>query len=1092
MKPARFQFDPEMFDDLPVMVWVVEPGGAPVYFNRALLAFAGYESTATLARDWFTSVHAEDQQSYAEKIRSALETRASFAIEYRRRNDLGDYRRLAEHGTPLLDAQGAFSGFIGILTDVSNRAPLAGESIASVGLLSQVTHDMVWDWELPTNKVVYNAAFIEALGEPPDDYQAAHAWWRKRAHPDDIERIVQMYDDAMKTGQTRLSYQYRIRDRNDAYITLDSRACLMRDATGQIIRLLVASRDITTRRTAEEAQARLIRILEATTDYVGMATADGYPFYCNAAGRKMVGLDPEEPLDFHLSMNHPDWANEIILKEGIPTALREGYWSGENALLHRDGHEIPVSQVILTHRDADGNVEFLSTIIRDLSERKRDEIERIEWANRYDAAIRASGQVLFDWNSFTNEVTYAGDMVRMLGYTISEMAGGLNRFRELIHPEDLPLFDQQVQQVTITRDPFKLEFRVRHKSAGYIYIESKGYFFLDRRGQIGRMVGFFVDVTVQHQARDALAQAQENLEQRVSERTTELARVSGVIEDRAHQQEAVAQLGQRALSGAPLGKLMDDAMNVIQTVLRVDCCSLLALTRDGKELIARAQAGWPDSNFGNRVPVGRGSQSGYTLETGEPVIVTDFSTETRFSISTAVATAGLKSGLSVLVEGAEGPLGVLAAFTVERREFVQDDVHFLQSVANVLTATIQREKAEESIRQAREQAELASRAKTEFLSRMSHELRTPLNAILGFTQLMEAEKLGPSLAESVEHISSAGKHLLSLINEVLDISRIDAGRFALTPEPIEVHGFLGETIESILPLARRHEIPVLLEPGTAATPLLQVLGDRQRLHQVMFNLLSNAVKYNRAGGRVTVSYRVEGHRIRMTVADTGRGIEPDKLARLFLPFERLGAESTDIEGAGIGLALSRGIVTALQGELNVESHVGEGSTFWVLLPRVDEAAATTAADATLTAAPVAPAMTSPAPAPAPGQGDRHTLLYIEDQDLNLRLVERILNPRPQYRLITATFGKSGLELARTQQPDLILLDLNLPDMTGDEVLHRLKADPAVRHIPVVMVSADAMGDRVQHLLRLGATGYLTKPYKLDEFLRVIQESLAKR
>ncbi|MEP6670906.1 MAG: PAS domain-containing protein [Chthoniobacter sp.] len=1089
MKLAKIQFDPRMFDDLPVMVWVVEPSGAPVYFNKALLAFAGYESTASLAKDWFGSVHTEDEEPYAAAIRHALETRESFALEYRRRNDLGNYHRVTEHGTPAQDANGVFSGFIGFLTDVSDRPPSAGSNTASVELLSQVTHDMVWDWELATNKVVYNAAFIEALGEASDEYHAAHAWWRTRAHPDDIERIVLLYDEAMKTGATRLSYEYRIRDRNDAWITLDSRACLMRDATGQIIRLLVASRDISIRHTAEEAQARLDRILEATTDYVGMATVEGYPFYINAAGRKMIGLDAGEPLDFHLSACHPDWANEIMLQEAIPTALRDGYWRGENAMLHRAGHEVPVSQVVLSHRDADGNVEFLSTIVRDLSERKRDEIERIEWANRYDAAIRASGQVLFDWNSFTNEVNYAGDLERMLGYTLVEMAGGLNRFRELIHPDDLPLFDQRVQQVSITRDPFELEFRVRHKSADYIFVESKGYFFLDRRGQIGRMVGFFADVTARHQAQEALAQAQENLELRVAGRTAELARASAVIEDRAHQQEAVAQLGQRALSGAPLGKLMDDAMAVIQTVLRVDCCSLLALTRDGKELIARAQAGWPDTNFGNRVPVGRGSQSGYTLLTGEAVIVNDYATETRFSTSSAVVTAGLKSGLSVLVEGAEGPLGVLAAFNATQRAFVQDDVHFLQSVANVLTATIQREKAEENIRQAREQAELASRAKTEFLSRMSHELRTPLNAILGFTQLMEAEQqLGPSLAESVEHISNAGKHLLSLINEVLDISRIDAGRFALTPEPIEVHGFLGEAIESILPLAKRHEIQILLEPDTAATPPLQVLADRQRLHQVMFNLLSNAVKYNRSAGRVTVSYRVDGPRVRMTVADTGRGIEPDKLARLFLPFERLGAESTDIEGAGIGLALSRGIVTALQGELNVESHVGEGSTFWVTLPRADDlSVAAQHSPATVADTPVVTA--SP---PAPAVDGRHTLLYIEDQDLNLRLVERILNPRPQYRLITATHGQIGLDLARSHQPDLILLDLNLPDMTGDEVLHRLKADPSVRHIPVVMVSADAMGDRVQHLLRLGAVGYLTKPYKLDEFLRVIQEALVKR
>ena len=252
--------------------------------------------------------------------------------------------------------------------------------------------------------------------------------------------------------------------------------------------------------------------------------------------------------------------------------------------------------------------------------------------------------------------------------------------------------------------------------------------------------------------------------------------------------------------------------------------------------------------------------------------------------------AGLKSGLSVLVNGSGGLLrsGILATFTMEPRSFDQEDIHFLQSVANVLTAAIQRERAEESIRQAREQAELASRAKSEFLSRMSHELRTPLNAILGFTQLLELEDVTPSQAESVQHISHAGRHLLSLINEVLDISRIDAGRFALNLEPIDIREFLDEALDRIRPLAQEHKIAVTLEPAEAAGAGPFVQSDRQRLHQVMFNLLSNAVIYNRPDGRVTLSYHAEGPRMRLTVTDTGRGIEADRIARLFLPFERLG------------------------------------------------------------------------------------------------------------------------------------------------------------------------------------------------------------
>jgi signal transduction histidine kinase/ActR/RegA family two-component response regulator len=665
------------------------------------------------------------------------------------------------------------------------------------------------------------------------------------------------------------------------------------------------------------------------------------------------------------------------------------------------------------------------------------------------------------------------------------MAGGLERFRELIHPEDLPRFDQQVKQITATRDPFDLEFRFIHKDGHCIHLEAKGYFFLDRSGQIGRMVGFFADATKQKADQEALARAQDGLEQRVADRTAELARASAMLEDRAQRQEAIAELGQRALTGTPLARLMEESMNVIRTVLRVDSCALLALTNDGKELVVRAEAGWPKPTAGHRMAVGRESQSGYTFLTGEAVIVEDCPTETRFKISPPVAEAGLKSGLSVLVKGVEGPLGVLAAFTMQPRAFLQEDIHFLQSVANVLTAAIERDRAEESVREAREQAELASRAKTEFLARMSHELRTPLNAILGFTQLLELENVTPSMAESVQHISEAGKNLLSLINEVLDISRLDAGHFALHPEPIEVHGFLAEALELIRAFARRHSVEILIE-ADAGMAQLHVLADRQRLHQVMRNLLSNAVKYNREGGSVTVSYRADGPKVRIAVADTGRGIEPDKLARLFLPFERLGAESTDVDGTGIGLALSRGIVTALHGELNVQSRVGEGSTFWLTLPNAEGLA-----PLPVGAAATASASSSTLVAPKPAARSRHTLLYIEDQDLNLRLVERILNPRPQYRLLTALQGGAGLNLAREQQPDLILLDLNLPDMTGDEVLHRLKSDPAVRHIPVIMVSADVMGERIEQLLRLGAAGYLTKPYKLDEFIKVIEDALAK-
>ncbi len=949
-----------------------------------------------------------------------------------------------------------------------------------VKLLGMVTRDLIWAWDFRTHKVAHNATFVEVLGQSPPDHPASQEWWQALVHPDDLPGVLEIFNRALSDASDSVSFEYRLRDRQGNYLIVEDRLRILRNPMGEPIRVFGALRNITERRQAQEAQARLTRIVEATTDFVGVATVKGEPLFVNAAGRKLVGLGPDAPLPSHLSRFHPEWANEIVLKEAIPAALTLGYWKGESAFLHQDGHEFPVSQVILSHPGADGKIEFISTIIRDLSDRKHEEIERIEWANRYDAAIRASGQVLFDWNSFTNEITYAGDIERLLGYTKTEMKGGLEGFRELIHPADVRAFDTEVQRIVTTRDPFHLEFRVRRADASFICIEAKGYFFLDRRGQIGRMVGFFADITSERRAQEALALAHERLEQRVEERTAELGLAYTLIKDRARQQEAVAALGQSALSGTPVPAVLDEGMKLVQSILRADCCSLLTLNEDRTEIAARAQIGWPDESFGNRFEAGRNSQSGYTLLIGEPVVVENYATETRFSPSKAVVAAGIKSSVSVLIKGDGGPTGVLAAFTKKQRTFVQDDVHFLQAVGNVLTAAIEREKAEESVRAAHGQAEKASRAKSEFLSRMSHELRTPLNAILGFTQLLEADELSAGQAESVLHITRAGKHLLLLINEVLDIARIESGRLALSPERINLAPFLEEALDLIRPLATRHQITLVLESTATASPQW-VLADRQRFQQILLNLLSNAVKYNRTGGRVTVRASAEGDRIRIAVTDTGRGIAPENLSRLFVPFERLGAEATEIEGTGIGLALSRGIVAALHGELSVQSRVGEGSTFSVALPRAG-------AETIFTP----PAQPPPAPSLSqPATGKPHLLLYIEDQDLNLRLVERIFHARPQYRLLTAMQGGLGLDLAREHQPDLILLDLNLPDMPGDEVLRRLKADPIMRGIPVLMVSADAMGDRIEDLLAAGATGYLTKPYKVGDFLRIIEETLQK-
>jgi PAS domain S-box-containing protein len=389
---------------------------------------------------------------------------------------------------------------------------------------------------------------------------------------------------------------------------------------------------------------------------------------------------------------------------------------------------------------------------------------------------------------------------------------------------------------------------------------------------------------------------------------------------------------------------------------------------------------------------------------------------------------------------------------------------------------------EEELRLAKLAAEQANEAKSEYLSRMSHELRTPLNAILGFAQLLELDDLDTEQRDNLGHILSGARHLLSLINEVLDIAAIEAGRLSLSLEPVALADVVAETVSLIRPLADQQNIVVV---GPEVSCSSHVLGDRQRLKQVLLNLLSNAVKYNRQGGSVQLACEpLDGGRLRITVTDTGLGVPPEAVERLFVPFERVTNEQSGIEGTGLGLPLSKRLAEAMGGTLDLASTPGQGSTFWVELP--------------LAESPVEQEDRQEQAGLAPGEervsqtGPAITVLYIEDNMSNLRLVERVLGRRPGIRLISAMRPELGLELASEHHPDLVLLDLHLPDMPGEVVLRRLQTNPRTAEIPVVILSADARAGLIQRLLEQGARAFLTKPLDVKEFLELLDAVAAER
>ena len=432
-------------------------------------------------------------------------------------------------------------------------------------------------------------------------------------------------------------------------------------------------------------------------------------------------------------------------------------------------------------------------------------------------------------------------------------------------------------------------------------------------------------------------------------------------------------------------------------------------------------------------------------------------------------------------DGTERNLAASGEFTYA------EDGRPLKLIGSAQDITVQK-RIQAALERAKQEAESASRAKTEFLSSMSHELRTPMNAVLGYAQLLlqnRKEPVTPRQRRQINQILKSGQHLLSLINDILDLSRIEAGRIDLDLKDLSLDGIIGECLGLVESLAERNKVTIYRPYQDKASPVVR--SDDVRLKQALLNLLSNSIKFNRAGGSVSVD--VEERRdgmVRIAVADTGNGIPVERQAELFEPFSRLDATQRGIEGTGIGLAISKQLIERMGGSIGFTSQPEVGSTFWIDVPSARQSDDITTADA------IDFAPGEAAPVFRISDGAPRKVLYIEDDASNLQLFEEVISHIPNLSLLSSLEAETGIAIARESRPDLIILDINLPGMNGYDALKALKQYKETAGIPVIALSAAAMSKDVQKGLDAGFFSYLTKPFIIDELLSTIDRALAER
>ena len=791
------------------------------------------------------------------------------------------------------------------------------------------------------------------------------------------------------------------------------------DSSGQPYHFISIRTDITHIKQAELRLRLLERAVEASSSSISMADAEKPDFpliYVNPAFELITGYRRDEVIGRNCRLLQGKETDQPGLA-AIRSALREGR-GGRSLLLNyrKDGSAFWNELRIAPVHDGQGRITHFIGISDDVTEYR----EASDALAKSEERLRRSQQYAnigtWDWDIKTGKLICSERVGALFGYRNMGAEQSYQQFFLGVHPEDRQRVSNAINACLQDHVDFNIEFRCVWPNGMVRWLQERGDVVRDADGKPLNMLGVVQDIT-----------ERKLIEYRILEKQERLVIFNHIID------------------------------NVADAVITIDAVGTIGSFNPAAErLFGYSAAEIINHNINLLMPEPYRSLHDQYLEHYRQ------GQSTSDIIGKQVELAGQRKDGSVF------PLEL--AVTVMEIDQVKHFIGILRDIS-------ERKQAERALIKSRDEAERANNAKSEFLSSMSHELRTPMNAILGFGQLLEIDgNITEEQADYIDEIMKAGRHLLELINEVLDLSKIESGNINLSIEPLPCLELINECLALVRPMAQAQDISITEE----VVGDYVVRADRTRLKQVLINLLSNAIKYNRPQGSVLVQVGAQQGQVHLSVSDTGYGIPAARQQELFQPFSRLGAEDSDIEGTGIGLTISRRLMEMMGGLINVQSEEGKGSTFWIELPEVVAGQVDASDDA-------APTLT----VEAAENKYRYTVLYIDDNPANLRLVDQILGRNPLLQLITAPTAELGLELASAHRPELILLDINLPEMDGYQLLTVLRSLSTVKNTPVIAVSANAMPSDIERGRAAGFDDYITKPIDMARLLEAIDRFLVK-